>query len=944
MAKDVRLEGFPLLVRFDRGNFDFSATRPDGSDLGFTTASGEPLAHEIEQWDATSGSAAVWVRVPVIQGHEEQELRVRWGGAARPADGTRVFDASNGFAAVWHLEGGGRDAVTGATARDSGTAPAPGRVGGARRFAEGKGLAAADTAGLPTGRMANSTEAWIRPTRVNGTIAGWGHEKLRSKVVLQFRSPPHVQVDAYFSAANARGRTRIAPGEWAHVVHTYEDGRARLYVNGVLDSESDRRADVLDVDAAPRAWIGGWYGNFDFEGDLDEVRISRVSRPPEWVRLSFENQRPEQRLVGHAIPGTTEFGIRAREVELTEGRDATVSADAGGARKVVWILRRGGEEAVVATDRLECRLEAGRFAGMQSGELEFRAVFAGGARTARVPVRFVEAIADPNVTIAGPRSWDGTRPIRLEARMAGGGGARRQGLETRYTWKLDGPGTIHTVRGGALELAGALQKGELVVTLTTENGGTPVTNVHRIRVKAPMRREAVPRPEEAVELPEDNRFYARDARNKATVVCRGRVTEPVDRVFVRMQGEDGSRQEMSTTPLGNGTYRLEVSIRAGLFRHTIEVGSVVRGEERIFRRATNVVCGDVFLIMGQSNAVATDWGREEVDFRSPWIRTHGGTGGGHGGRTGWAEATYRSRDGAHEVGYWGMEVARHLVDTQKVPVCIVNGAVGGTRIDQHQRNASDPADNRTLYGRLLGRVRAAGLTHGVRGIFWHQGENDQGADGPTGGFGWEGYRDYFIQLVAGWRMDYPNAAHVHVFQIWPKACAMGVDGSDNVLREVQRRLPSAVTDLTVLATLGIEPPGGCHYPAEGYAAMARLVIPVVEKVHYGKRWDRPVTSPDLGRARFGKGTRRVVELEFDQPVVWRPELATEFSFGEPGVSVVGGAVAGNVLRLELSREPGAGRCRVSYLDSARWSSKRVLRGENGLAALTFWGVEVEAGE
>ena len=87
-----------------------------------------------------------------------------------------------------------------------------------------------------------------------------------------------------------------------------------------------------------------------------------------------------------------------------------------------------------------------------------------------------------------------------------------------------------------------------------------------------------------------------------------------------------------------------------------------------------------------------------------------------------------------QVGYWGVELARRLVENHQVPVCIINGAVGGARIDQHQRNAADPEDMTTIYGRLLWRVRRARLTH-VRAVLWHQGENDQGADGPTGGYG-----------------------------------------------------------------------------------------------------------------------------------------------------------------------------------------------------------------
>jgi hypothetical protein len=42
---------------------------------------------------------------------------------------------------------------------------------------------------------------------------------------------------------------------------------------------------------------------------------------------------------------------------------------------------------------------------------------------------------------------------------------------------------------------------------------------------------------------------------------------------------------------------------------------------------------------------------------------------------------------------------------------------------------------------------------------------------------------------------------------------MGVGDSDDRLREVQRRLPEDFDGVHVMSTLGIDPPGGCHYPA-----------------------------------------------------------------------------------------------------------------------------------
>ena len=76
-----------------------------------------------------------------------------------------------------------------------------------------------------------------------------------------------------------------------------------------------------------------------------------------------------------------------------------------------------------------------------------------------------------------------------------------------------------------------------------------------------------------------------------------------------------------------------------------------------------------------------------------------------------------------------------------------------------------------------------------------------------------------------------------------------------------------------------------------------------------------------------------VVLEFDQPVKWDNALASQFYLdGNKGL-VVSGAVAGKVLTLKVA--PGGGFKNITYLDSATWSQKTLLVGQNGIAALTF---------
>ena len=172
-------------------------------------------------------------------------------------------------------------------------------------------------------------------------------------------------------------------------------------------------------------------------------------------------------------------------------------------------------------------------------------------------------------------------------------------------------------------------------------------------------------------------------------------------------------------------YALSATLNAGLITYRTEFGVKRGGAETILEKANDLVCGDVFVIQGQSNAEA--WTDErvihpykahgfEVLARRVRIKTVPGTRSGAmpclstvapiiiipnwllGSRV--RQDAYRKAQGSHLYHQWG---------------------AGGTRIDQHQRNEADPTDVKTIYGRLLWRLQQAKLTHGVRAVLWHQG-------------------------------------------------------------------------------------------------------------------------------------------------------------------------------------------------------------------------------
>ena len=100
-----------------------------------------------------------------------------------------------------------------------------------------------------------------------------------------------------------------------------------------------------------------------------------------------------------------------------------------------------------------------------------------------------------------------------------------------------------------------------------------------------------------------------------------------------------------------------------------------------------------------------------------------------------------------------------------------------------------------------------------------------------------------------------------------------------------------------MSTLGIDPPGGCHFPAAGYAEFARLIGPLVERDNYGKTFAASITPPALKRVSTAFDE---LILEFDQPVMWNDNLAGQFQLdGKKGLVISGSAIR-NVLTLKLA--------------------------------------------
>lgn len=933
------VKDFPLLVRLHSDHFPFSEANDDGSDIRFSMK-GESLDFEIDEWDPNNGTASIWVLIPTISGNERKPITIHWGktDAQGLSNSESVFDPVNEYAGVWHLGDEVRDVSGNLTSVDRGTTSAAGMIGHARHFPGKKGIfCGTEITSLPSGETSHTTQTWFRPDSSKGRIIAWGNESGQGKVTMLYQSPPGIRMDCYFSNGDVRAQIPNRSTDWTHVVNTFENGQATLYINGQKQATGNPRHSQLKIAEQARMWIGGWYENYDFVGDIDEVRISRVARSADWVRMEYENQKTLQTLVGPVVQSGDQFLVSPAELQINEGETADLAAIAGGARKIYWSLIRGEQESVIAVDRFKISFNAPRVQGNQTFKIRLDAVYEDGTRSIEVPVTIQETLPDPQFVLEGPSEWDGRKTIEFRPQITNPAElANAKVAKLNYHWQVLGPATIQDIQPKTLILHRAQNSGQMTVKLSLTNGGTTSEAMTTVTVTEPNTDPWVDRTAASDEMPIEGQFYAREESGLGIMHCNGKLKQQTDEVFVRVQANGAPYETQTQIPDKNGNYRFTIKLKPALLTYQVELGTRTNGTEKILHEAGDIVCGDAYLISGQSNALATDTREEAPRVTNPWVRSYGNPRFFKPGEREnlWCKPVWKAQsEHMAELGWWGMELANRLVESQQVPIFIVNAARGGTRIDQHQRNDSNPVDLDTIYGRMLWRLQQAQLTHGIRAIIWHQGENDQGAAGPDGGYGWETYERYFVELTADWKQDFPNLRKYYAFQIWPTACAMGRDGNGDMLREVQRSLPRRYSNLRMLSTLGFRPGGGCHYPLEGWSVFAKRLLPLIEQDFYDRPTKGPITSPNLVQAYYPTDARNSIVLEFDQPVVWQKELASEFYLDEQGGLVADGEANGNTLILTLKRPTAAKQ--ITYLKEKSWKQDNLLVGKNQMAAMTF---------
>ena len=304
--------GFPVLIRLNKDNFDFSQAKKDGADIRFMRPDTTVLFYEIERWDPVTEHAEVWVKLDTVRGNSDSNtITMFWGNANAIAisNGALVFDTAFGYAGVWHLNKNCDDATfhsRNGTPND--IFDTVGAIGHCRHF-NGNGYV--KIPGLLETPPALTLSAWV----YLDTVINTGAE------VVSIGDAALMRMDDSWNDKGTQGDYCVAPFTnvdsthcftksgmflkktgWHFLAYTVDPaaGVERLFIDGVLSCFTQSALPIVYTGGGSDVYFGK-HGNgktaFNFNGDIDEVRINKNVCTEDWIRLSYMNQRPDDRLV-----------------------------------------------------------------------------------------------------------------------------------------------------------------------------------------------------------------------------------------------------------------------------------------------------------------------------------------------------------------------------------------------------------------------------------------------------------------------------------------------------------------------------------------------------------------------------------------------------------------------------------------------------------------------
>jgi biopolymer transport protein ExbB len=325
-----------ILVRLLANNFKFDTAKQDGSDIRFIAADDRtPLHYHIEKWDGLVDQVAlIWVDVPDLAPGTTTPIMMYWGNAKAndASDRNATYDADQLL--IWHFaeeNGLAHDSTAfGNNALTPGRRDEAGIIGFGQKF---DGTAPVKIAPNPTLNMtANETmtwQMWIKPAPATQSAALFDQRDaggVNDVLIGLDAGAPYVAVSTAAGVVRAAAPSPLVADSWHLITVTAAPDKVFLYVDGVKVAEAAgglpaiNGAGVLGgtADASPVPAAAGAAAPAapaatptlaNFQGEVDELQISKAVRPAGAIAVADHSQGPQSNLLSFENPEqTSSFG------------------------------------------------------------------------------------------------------------------------------------------------------------------------------------------------------------------------------------------------------------------------------------------------------------------------------------------------------------------------------------------------------------------------------------------------------------------------------------------------------------------------------------------------------------------------------------------------------------------------------------------------------------
>lgn len=293
---------FPVLISLASDSDISSHAQSDADDIVFTSSNGTTkLDHEIERYVNGTGQLVAWVKVPSLDFDDNTTIYLYYGNGAASNQQNPSGVWSDNFEAVWHFPETSSSYLDSTSGNNDSTTVNVTTRGVASQIGTAADYALSNEVIFPDSDVLDisgdfTVEAWVNADAIS---SGANYNSIIFKGAnpnygLRLTDTDEAEVSYYNGSTLQTAKSTGSPlstGAFYHLVGVFNDTAdiLTLYVN------SSQAANNTGATGSPQPngndlTVGENVNNEQFDGIIDEVRISSTTRSTDWITTAYNNQ------------------------------------------------------------------------------------------------------------------------------------------------------------------------------------------------------------------------------------------------------------------------------------------------------------------------------------------------------------------------------------------------------------------------------------------------------------------------------------------------------------------------------------------------------------------------------------------------------------------------------------------------------------------------------